>query len=94
MLRKQDGLAKPIVMSGYNAQAQSGSQARRDSTNDMPEMPEQDPYGLDEVLDDDGEPYFQPLDLERVFKKYADLGLDPREVSKLTDSDEEALPNH
>lgn len=81
-------------MSGENAQAQSGSKARRDSTNDMPEMPEQDPYDLNEVLDEDGEPYFQPLDFERVIKKYADLGVDPREVSELTDSGDEALSSH
>ena len=57
-------------------------------------MPEQDPYDLNEVLDENGEPYFQPLDFERVIKKYADLGLDPREDSKFSDSDDEAQPNH
>ena len=81
-------------MSGDDAQAQSGSKARRDSINDMPGMPEHDPYDLNEVLDDDGEPYFQPLDLERVIEKYADLGVDPRDISKFSDSGDEALPNH
>lgn len=76
MLRKQGGLAKPIAMSGDNAEAQDGLKARRDSISDVPEVPEVDPYDVNEVLDEDGEPFFQPLDFERMIEKYADVGDD------------------
>ena len=29
-----------------------------------------------EVLDEDGKPYFEPLDMDRLCKKYADIGDD------------------
>lgn len=63
-------------MSGDDAQAQSGSKARRDSINDLPKASEKDPYGLDEVLDEDGKPFFQPFDLDEMLEKYVDYGDD------------------
>lgn len=50
--------------------------ARRDSIKDLPKMSERDPYGLDEVLDEDGNPYFQPFDLDEMLEKYVDYGDD------------------
>lgn len=64
-LRKQDGLARPIAMSEGNANAQD-PKAREDSPSDVPE-----------VLDEDGQPFFEPhVDMDRMCEKYADFGDD------------------
>lgn len=39
--------------------------ARRESDTDVPEM-----------FDEDGKPFFEPLDMDRMSKKYADFGED------------------
>lgn len=40
-----------------------------------PEVPDEDFDEL-EVLDEDGKPYFEPLEMNRLLKKFADLGPD------------------
>ena len=52
-------------MSGANAKAQD-PKASRDSTDDLPE-----------VLDEDGKPFFEPhVDMDRMIRKYANFGDD------------------
>ena len=49
--------------------AKGGLKARRDSMSDNDD-------DLAEVLDEDGKPFFEPLDMDRMSRKYADIGDD------------------
>lgn len=57
-----------------------GARARRESVSDEHEMLDEDDNVLD-VLDEDGKPFFEPLDMDRVSRKYADFGEDLTEES-------------
>ena len=71
----QGGLARPIDVSEADAKAEHGPKARTGSTSSTLEAHEEDDEGL-EVLDEDGKPYFEPLDMDRMALKYASMGPD------------------
>ncbi len=60
MYVRQGGLARPIDISGVNAKA---------------ETLVEDDDGL-EILDEDGEPFFEALDMDRMARKYGSIGDD------------------
>ena len=62
-------------MSGSNEEDQGGLEAKGGSLSNAFEGLDEDDDVL-EVLDDDGHPFFEPLDIDRMIKKYADLGDD------------------
>ena len=70
---KQGGLARSIDTSGADANADEGLKLEGDSRSDAFKVDDKDDDGLDEVLDEDGKPYFEPLEMNRLCKKYADL---------------------
>ena len=60
-------------MSASNEEDRGGLEAKRTILNDaFGELDEGD--NLPEVLDEDGNPFFEPLDMDRMVKKYADIG--------------------
>ncbi|KAL9074709.1 MAG: hypothetical protein Q9161_002078 [Pseudevernia consocians] len=65
----QGGLARPIAKIEADVKAKGGLKARRDSMSDNDD-------DLAEVLDEDGKPFFEPLDMDRMSRKYADIGDD------------------
>ncbi|KAF6225148.1 hypothetical protein HO133_010345 [Letharia lupina] len=67
----QGGLARPINISGANAKAK----ARGHSMSDALEVSDEDDNVFG-VLDEDGKPFFEPLDMDRMSKKYARIGDD------------------
>lgn len=71
LLRNQGGLARPINISGANAKAK----ARGHSMSDALEVSDEDDNVFG-VLDEDGKPFFEPLDMDRMSKKYARIGDD------------------
>ena len=60
-------------MSGANAKAHNTIEAEGESTSDAIAVLDEFEDG---VLDEDGKPYFEPLELDRLCKKYADFGDD------------------
>ena len=71
----QGGVARPIDISKAVAKAEHEPKARTDSTSSALEAHEEDGEGL-EVLDEDGKPYFEPLDMDKMAIKYANMGPD------------------
>ena len=67
-------------MSGSNGEAQGGLEAKRDILSDAFGGLDEDD-NVPEVLDEDGNPFFEPLDMDRMAKKYADIGDDLTEES-------------
>ena len=69
-----------MTMSEPNEEDQGGLEAKREILNNAFERLDED-YDLPEVLDEDGNPFFEPLDMDRMIKKYAELGDDFTEES-------------
>ena len=68
MTCNQGGLARPIDISKADATAENEpSSALEEHDMDGEEF---------EVLDEDGKPYFEPLDMDRLATKYANMGPD------------------
>ena len=59
-------------MSGADASGGDGPKLEGDSKSDAFEVHDNDDDEL-ELLDEDGKPYFEPLELNRLCKKYADF---------------------
>lgn len=62
-------------MSEADAKADDGSKAEGDSMSGAHERFDEDDDEL-QVFDEDGNPYFDPLDMDRLCLKYADMGDD------------------
>ena len=62
-------------MSEADAEADDGPKSEGCGMSDAFKGPDGDDDDLEE-LDEDGKPYFEPLDIDRLCKKYADIGDD------------------
>ena len=69
-----------MTMSESNDEDQGELEAKREILNDAFEGLDDD-YNVPEVLDEDGKPFFEPLDMDGMIKKYAELGDDLTEES-------------
>ena len=67
-------------MSRPNEEDQSGLEAKREILSNAFEGLDEDD-NVPEVLDEDGNPFFEPLDMNRMIKKYANIGDDLTEGS-------------
>ena len=52
------------------------SKANADGMNGAAEVLDNEEDELPEILDEDGKPFFEPLDMDRMAKKYASWGQD------------------
>ena len=69
-----------MTMSGSNEEDQGGLEAKGEILSNAFEGLDEDD-NVPEVLDEDGNPFFEPLDMDRMVKKYADIGDDLTEES-------------
>ena len=69
-----------MTMSGSNEEDQGGLEAKTEILNNAFEGLDEDD-NVPEVLDEDGNPFFEPLDMDSMIKKYADIKDDLTEES-------------
>ena len=69
-----------MTMSGSDEEDQGGLGAKREIPSNAFEGLDED-YNVPEVLDEAGNPFFEPLDMDRMIKKYAERGDDLTEES-------------
>ena len=69
-----------MIIGGSDEEDQGGLEAKREILNDAFEGLDDD-YNVPEVLDEDGNPFFEPLDMDRMIENYAELGDDLTEES-------------
>ena len=62
-----------MTISASNEEDQGGLDGKREILSNAFEGLDEDD-NVPEVLDEDGNPFFEPLDMDRMIKKYADIG--------------------